>query len=366
MSVSSKGPSAYDYVAMGSQLLNSGVQLFNSISNYNSQRDINQANIDMTKESWSRDDKSFSRAYDDIVSKGFSPLAALGQSFGNTNPASLSAPLLSGDLSSVASGAESMASRALERKSQEVAKNIADAQVNNLDADTRNKNASADVNEATTAVQVLKAKAELDGLIQSNNMSETQIVKYLNDMKSEGISDSVIDSLLSQFRANPNNPTISAGDLSGNKTITGQQGLTTAQTHLADANKALSNAQTALAKANTTSVDNQNKYWTDTKAELQKSIDKAEASVAVLRSTEVNDRNINGSVTIIDQNGTKRTMHLSTALDYLDARIKDAQYSLSVSKLGSDELKDSLSVLDSILGALGTIGNILGPLGNKK
>lgn len=202
-------------------LANAGVNVANGIMNYRSQQETNALNERLLRESWRRDDTAFSRAYDDITSKGFSPLAALGQSFGNTNPMSLQAPQMNMDLSSAAGAIGSSADRLLSKRvakaQQETADKVANAQVNNLEADTRDKNASADVNESTTAVQVLKAKAELDSMIQNNNMTEAQIVRYLNDMKSEGISDSVIDSLLSQFQAHPNNPAISSGDLSGNK-----------------------------------------------------------------------------------------------------------------------------------------------------
>lgn len=202
-------------------LANSGVNIANGIMNYLSQQDTNLKNEQLLRESWRRDDTAFSRAYNDITSKGFSPLATLGQSFGNTNPMSLEAPQLSMDLSSAAGAIGASADRLLSKRTakaqQETAQRVADAQINNLDADTRDKNASADVNEATTAVQVLKAKAELDTMIANNNISTAQIVKYLNDMKSEGISDNVIDSLLSQFQGSPTTPAISAAELSGNK-----------------------------------------------------------------------------------------------------------------------------------------------------
>ena len=81
-------------------LANAGVNVANGIMNYRAQQDTNALNERLLRESWQRDDKAFSRAYDDITSKGFSPLAALGQTFGNTNPMSLESPRLDMDLSS--------------------------------------------------------------------------------------------------------------------------------------------------------------------------------------------------------------------------------------------------------------------------
>lgn len=210
---------------MISGLANAGVNLATGIMNYRQQQDTNALNERLLRESWARDDKSFSRAYDDITSKGFSPLAALGQSFGNTNPMSLEAPQLSMDLSSatgaIGASADRLLSKRIAKAQQEVAEKVADSQIKNVDADTRDKNASADVNESTSAVQILKAKVELDNMIRDGQMSTSQIVGYLNDLKSQGVSDNVVDSLLASFEAEPQNPAayLSASSLSGNKLL---------------------------------------------------------------------------------------------------------------------------------------------------
>ena len=203
---------------MISGLANAGVNIATGIMNYRQQQDTNALNERLLRESWSRDDHAFSRAYDDITSKGFSPLAALGQSFGNTNPMSLEAPQLSMDLSpaagAIGASADRLLSKRIAKAQQEVAEKVADSQIKNVDADTRDKNASADVNEATSAVQILKAKVELDNMIRDGQMSTSQIVGYLNDLKSQGVSDSVIDSLLASFEPESQNP---AAYLSGSK-----------------------------------------------------------------------------------------------------------------------------------------------------
>lgn len=205
---------------MISGLVNSGVNLATGIMNYRAQQDTNAQNERLLRESWARDDKAFSRAYDDITSKGFSPLAALGQSFGNTNPMSLESPQLNfgSGLEPFTNAVGSAADRYLAKKQQAVADKIADSQIKNVDADTRDKNASADVNEATSAVQILKAKVELDNMIRDGQMSTSQIVGYLNDLKSQGVSDSVIDSLLASFEPESQNPAayLSSSSLSGN------------------------------------------------------------------------------------------------------------------------------------------------------
>lgn len=204
-------------------LANAGVNVATGIMNYRQQQDTNALNERLLRESWARDDKSFSRAYDDITSKGFSPLAALGQSFGNTNPMSLESPRLDfgSGLESATNAIGSSADRFLAKKQQEVAERVAESQIRNVDADTRDKNASADVNESTSAVQILKAKVELDNMIRDGQMTTAQIVGYLNDLKSQGISDSVIDSLLSSFEAEPQNPAayLSGEKLTGNKLL---------------------------------------------------------------------------------------------------------------------------------------------------
>lgn len=205
-------------------LISSGVSVYNGVQNRNEQRNTNARNEELLRESWARDDKAFSRAYDDITSKGFSPLAALGQSFGNTNPMSLEAPQLSMDTSSLVSGAQGAYSNYIAKKQQETADRIAESQIRNVDADTRDKNASADVNESTSAVQILKAKVELDNMIRDGQMTTSQIVGYLNDLKSQGVSDSVIDSLLASFDAEPQNPAayLSGNKLNGNKLLTAE------------------------------------------------------------------------------------------------------------------------------------------------
>lgn len=210
---------------MISGLANAGVNVATGIMNYRQQQDTNALNERLLRESWSRDDKAFSRAYDDITSKGFSPLAALGQSFGNTNPMSLEAPQLSMDLSSatgaIGSSADRLLSKRVAKAQEDIARKVADAQINNLESDTRDKNASADVNEATSAVQILKAKVELNNMIRDGQMSTAQIVGYLNDLKSQGVSDTVIDSLLASFEAEPQNPAayLSGEALTGNKLL---------------------------------------------------------------------------------------------------------------------------------------------------
>lgn len=202
-------------------LVSSGVSVYSGIQNRDEQRNTNAKNEQLLRESWARDDTAFSRAYNDITSKGFSPLAALGQSFGNTNPMSLQAPTLSMDTSSLTAGAQGAYSNYIAKKQQETADRIADSQIKNVDADTRDKNASADVNESTSAVQILKAKVELDNMIRDGQMSTSQIVGYLNDLKSQGVSDSVINSLLASFEPEPQNPAayLSADKLSGNRLL---------------------------------------------------------------------------------------------------------------------------------------------------
>lgn len=196
-------------------VLNFGLGLANAgYTIYNDQRAIDLQNA-WRAEDQAREDSTLQRSRLDAEKAGFSPLAALSNPVGSTaSPVPVgSSPAPFGSAQSALSTA---ANNKLAREQAEMNKQFVVSQISNVDADTRDKNASADVNEATTAVQILKAKAELDSMIQNNNITEAQIVKYLNDMKSEGISDSVIDSLLSQFGATPNTPSISASDLAGN------------------------------------------------------------------------------------------------------------------------------------------------------
>lgn len=197
-------------------VLNFGLGLANAgYTIYNDQRMIDTQN-QWRAEDQAREDSTLQRSRADAEKAGFSPLAALSNPVGSSaSPVPVGAS--DSPFSSAQSALGAAANNKLAREQAEMAKQLTESQISNVNADTRDKNASADVNESTTAVQVLRAKAELDSMIQNNNITEAQIVRYLNDMKAEGISDNVIDSLLSQFGATPYTPTVSSGDLSGNK-----------------------------------------------------------------------------------------------------------------------------------------------------
>lgn len=189
-----------------------GLSMANGAYNIASAQESKATQASWRKEDQAREDSVLQRARIDAGKAGFSPLAALSSNLGSS-----ASPTPVDTRTNVNSPLSAIANRKYLREQLAMQRQLAQSQISNTDADTRDKNASADVNEATTAVQILKAKAELDGMIADNSLSTAQIVKYLNDMKSEGISDNVIDSLLSQFQSSPTTPTVSASDLSGNK-----------------------------------------------------------------------------------------------------------------------------------------------------
>lgn len=198
-------------------VLNFGLGLANAgYTIYNDQRMIDTQNR-WRAEDQAREDATLQRSRADAEKAGYSPLAAL------SNPVGSSAspvPVGSSDapFGSAQSALSTAANNKLAREQAAMAKQLTESQIDNTDADTRDKNASADVNEATSAVQILRAKVELDNMIRDGQMSTSQIVGYLNDLKSQGVSDNVIDSLLASFDSEPQNPAayLSSSDLSGN------------------------------------------------------------------------------------------------------------------------------------------------------
>ena len=194
-------------------VLNFGLGLANAgYTIYNDQR-ITDLQNQWRFEDQAREDSTLQRSRIDAEKAGFSPLAALSNPVGST-----ASPVPVGSSANPFSSAQSAISTAatnkLAREQAEMARQLTDSQISNIDADTRDKNASADVNESTSAVQILKAKVELDNMIRDGQMSTSQIVGYLNDLKSQGVSDTVIDSLLASFEPESQNP---AAYLSGSK-----------------------------------------------------------------------------------------------------------------------------------------------------
>lgn len=189
-----------------------GLSMANGAYNIASAQESKATQASWRREDQAREDSVLQRSRADAQKAGFSPLAALSSNLGSS-----ASPIPVDTRANVNSPLSDIANRRYLREQLAMQRQLAQSQISNTDADTRDKNASADVNEATTAVQILKAKAELDGMIANNNISTAQVVKYLNDMKSEGISDNVIDSLLAQFESSPTTPAVSASDLSGNK-----------------------------------------------------------------------------------------------------------------------------------------------------
>ena len=194
-------------------VLNFGLGLANAgYTIYNDQR-ITDLQNQWRFEDQAREDSTLQRSRIDAEKAGFSPLAALSNPVGST-----ASPVPVGSSANPFSSAQSAISTAatnkLAREQAEMARQLTDSQISNIDADTRDKNASADVTESTSAVQILKAKGELDNMIRDGQMSTSQIVGYLNDLKSQGVSDTVIDSLLASFEPESQNP---AAYLSGSK-----------------------------------------------------------------------------------------------------------------------------------------------------
>ena len=214
-------------------VLNFGLGLANAgYTIYNDQR-ITDLQNQWRFEDQAREDSTLQRSRIDAEKAGFSPLAALSNPVGST-----ASPVPVGSSANPFSSAQSAISTAatnkLAREQAEMARQLTDSQISNIDADTRDKNASADVNESTSAVQILKAKVELDNMIRDGQMSTSQIVGYLNDLKSQGVSDTVIDSLLASFEPESQNP---AAYLSGSK-LTGNP-LTNATVDKLKADKSL-------------------------------------------------------------------------------------------------------------------------------
>ena len=137
-------------------VLNFGLGLANAgYTIYNDQR-ITDLQNQWRFEDQAREDSTLQRSRIDAEKAGFSPLAALSNPVGST-----ASPVPVGSSANPFSSAQSAISTAatnkLAREQAEMARQLTDSQISNIDADTRDKNASADVNESTSAVQILKA-----------------------------------------------------------------------------------------------------------------------------------------------------------------------------------------------------------------
>lgn len=114
--------------------------LFNLVGagiNYGAQQQTNMKNEELLRESWARDDSQMQRARKDAEAAGFSPLAALGNMPGNTNPTTMQAPQL--DTSGVSNSIEGALNRKREYDAMKQQQKLIDAQVEGAEEDTEGK-----------------------------------------------------------------------------------------------------------------------------------------------------------------------------------------------------------------------------------
>ena len=88
-----------------------------SVMNYSEQENANKKNEELLRESWQRDDTATQRTKADVEAAGFSPLAAIGNNLGNTNPVQMTAPQL--DTSGMSNSLNKTAEMAMMKNQQE-------------------------------------------------------------------------------------------------------------------------------------------------------------------------------------------------------------------------------------------------------
>lgn len=176
--------------------------LFNLIGsgiNYGAQQQANIKNEELLRESWARDDSQIQRARKDAEAAGFSPLAALGNMPGNTNPTTMQAPQL--DTSGISNSIEGALNRKQAYDAMRQQQALIDAQVKGAQEDTRGKELDNDLKEQTFNTKVMQEVTALNEMRKKNDISDAQYWAYLADMKARGMSNDFIDTMIAQKEA---------------------------------------------------------------------------------------------------------------------------------------------------------------------
>ena len=302
------------------------------------------------KEDQEREDTAITRTVDDAQRAGFSPLVAtsamLGSSASPTPVSSTSDPF-----GSAASAVDNAVSQKLQAEAQKMQKQLVESQIANIDADTRDKNASAAVNEGTVETQILKAKSELESMIQGGNFTKAQITKYINDLKANGMDSQMIDTLLKSFQ-NDGYDYGSSSDYKSSESISSGINLSRAQANLA-------NAQKALADVNKTKTEGEYNNWNENLKAIERDILDYERAIKHYEEY-VSDYKLNNISVKIDMNGTIRNMPIEAALQALDVGIKNTQSKLSSKNLSNADLQKTLDALNTFYNGMSTVVSALG------
>lgn len=170
-----------------------------TLANYGLQKQTNIKNEELLRESWARDDNAMQRARKDAEAAGFSPLAAIGNSLGNTNPTAMNAPEI--NTSGVTTGYESAKQRQLENKKYKLEKTMVEQQIEDAKEGTRGIKLDNDLKEQTFNTKVMQEVATLSELRKKNDITDAQYWAYLADMKARGITNDFIDTMIKQKEA---------------------------------------------------------------------------------------------------------------------------------------------------------------------
>lgn len=179
-----------------------GFGIWQNVQNQKNVESTNAQNQSNLEEAWERDDSELQRRKNDALAAGFSPVAALGGSSGNTNPISLSAPEV--DYSGVSESVGNFAQSLSQKRELDIMQKSANASNEKVKAETESIETQNLVDKATAKIKVLRQAAELQQLYLNNDLSAQSYVAGLMELKSAGLSDDYIETVLNNVSSNQN------------------------------------------------------------------------------------------------------------------------------------------------------------------
>ena len=156
-----------------------------SVMNYSEQENANKKNEELLRESWQRDDTATQRTKDDVEAAGFSPLAAIGNNLGNTNPVQMTAPQL--DTSGMSNSLNKTAEMAMMKNQQE-----------QIAEQTRGMKLDNDLKEQEFDLNLMNMADEVEQQRKQNDITEAEYIAKIQELKANGLSEDYANYLMSE------------------------------------------------------------------------------------------------------------------------------------------------------------------------